>query len=678
MFKKRKLQIMLLIIGVICSGVLFFKFYYIRGPVCNKIVQGETLFPVKKDGHYSYVNQDGIVRIKTYFDHIEPFNDHGVATVNTKRGQAIMDRSCNVIKAYKYEEIYPLKFKGYYEVRVDNHSIIIDEEGNELFKARGFYHQGTNQLVAYNTTEKSAKDENGVQVIIGGTDGLYEYQNGDLTEVLDVNYENATFLSDGFHFYYQEGQEHLFVKNNGTEMIFDDVIDSNGHTAGLPNFNDQFSKGVVLVKRNGQWALLHKSGKLLSDFTYTVNDQKDAFLNDDTIVLIKNGKYGIINLKGEVLLEFMYDDLEIIVDVFEIRNQPRDQYKQNVIIKHGHKWALLNQDLNHITEHAYDKIFNLKKGFAIVTNNGKLGMINRLGEEIIAPVYESINRSENLERVFSNPIAIKENEKWGYVDNQGNQLTDVIYDEVGPSFNNQYVPVSIDDQWAIINTITGEQVTDFLDTTINKYLGNGKFEVDCDDIENCNQTIDIEEKHGFDVVESIQLYPYNVTDNMSYIYNSTSDYHGVFNSNGKSIIDANYDQIFYIRSDYLVYYVATQNNHYQIYNNEGDLISSGDFQDIKELNRKHIGIKINNKWGIINHQGEYIVEPVFNELVEPVSIYTKYESNYIKVRLGDDWGLINGEVGGKISPKFKEFIFAEYNEQVFIKAKNNEGKWQLF
>lgn len=81
---------------------------------------------------------------------------------------------------------------------------------------------------------------------------------------------------------------------------------------------------------------------------------------------------------------------------------------------------------------------------AIIRLEGKFGLINRQGYEIVAPVYDNIH-------LFNKGYAaVSKNGKWTFVNKQGKRLTPLRYDWVG-SFEQGMAAVMIDDQWGLLN-----------------------------------------------------------------------------------------------------------------------------------------------------------------------------------------------------------------------------------
>ncbi len=89
-------------------------------------------------------------------------------------------------------------------------------------------------------------------------------------------------------------------------------------------------------------------------------------------------------------------------------------------------------------------ISQLQEGVAITRLNGRYGMVNAQGYEIISPRFQDIHPFQN------GYAAAKKNGKWGFINKQGQKLSSFRYDWVG-NFENGYAPVNKNGKWGFIN-----------------------------------------------------------------------------------------------------------------------------------------------------------------------------------------------------------------------------------
>ncbi len=119
---------------------------------------------------------------------------------------------------------------------------------------------------------------------------------------------------------------------------------------------------------------------------------------------IKNGKYGLVNNKSRLLLDFLYQDIQVFDNL--------------VFAKKNNKYALLDASGKALTAFKYDE---LKPGWTkdkvlIFKQYGKFGLINYSGTEILKPKFTYIS-------AFKNGIAEVKIYKTAYtIDTKGNKI----------------------------------------------------------------------------------------------------------------------------------------------------------------------------------------------------------------------------------------------------------------
>lgn len=94
------------------------------------------------------------------------------------------------------------------------------------------------------------------------------------------------------------------------------------------------------------------------------------------------------------------------------------------VVKDG-KFGCINSKGEEIVPCRYEWVFPFSEGFASVDMNGKTGFINTKGEETAPCIYDFI-------REFSEGIAIVQAKgKWGAINTEGKVVIPIKYDSVG-------------------------------------------------------------------------------------------------------------------------------------------------------------------------------------------------------------------------------------------------------
>ncbi|MFS0558743.1 WG repeat-containing protein [Brevibacillus sp. 179-C9.3 HS] len=163
------------------------------------------------------------------------------------------------------------------------------------------------------------------------------------------------------------------------------------------------------------WALSDATGKIHARFTLPAHTYLDVFENGVGIVSnSKTRKYGLIDDKGKVIVNYKFDYISSFVDGFA-------RYSK------GGKYGFIDMQGNEVIKAQFDSVGDFKFGRAVASINKKYGMIDRTGKWIIKPQYDAINYlphqryfpSESIQQYSNDPILIKQGDFYGYINIQG-------------------------------------------------------------------------------------------------------------------------------------------------------------------------------------------------------------------------------------------------------------------
>ena len=333
--------------------------------------------------------------------------------------------------------------------------------------------------------------------------------------------------------------------------------------------------------------------------------------------LYENNKYGVIDKKGNILVQPIYDVVEIpnpSKAVFVAYNNGTDS-KTEVLNEKGQKilteysgvkaimfkdtlsevpyeksvlkymaddkYGLIDYKGNKITNAIYDEIESLlyKEGCLIVKKDNKYGIININGKQMVDIEYDLINAdgfySEKTKYKDAGFIVGKKQEdgyKYGYIDAKGNKILDNLYNEISRI-------TTIDDELYLVAAKNGQA---------GIYKGK-------------EQII----KNAYEEIE------YNQSSQLFIIKRSGK--YGLVNKIGNEILKAEYDKIL-IENDNIIadkdsisYYFDKLGNSKN--NEKREKIISTDNQEY------FIIVDENSKYGIRNEAGNIIL-PNENSYIE--------------------------------------------------------------
>lgn len=248
-----------------------------------------------------------------------------------------------------------------------------------------------------------------------------------------------------------------FLYENGEELfpcIFDSIVDVQNYQYEMVNgkytptkkgyftyaYRDN-SKCYAKVKQDGKWGLITMDGKIsipciyddIYEFDYTKTSRMEGPYIDfwdykhEIAVVKKNGKWGLINTKGKVVADFIYEDF-FIPQVHLFFNDIATAKKDGL-------WGFLSKKGKNITPFVYEAvrssylddpqfISTFSDGMAVVKKNGKWGAIDTKGNEKIPFVYDFISSFD------SEAAVVQQDGKRGYINKNGEIIIPVIYDEI--------------------------------------------------------------------------------------------------------------------------------------------------------------------------------------------------------------------------------------------------------
>ena len=308
-----------------------------------------------------------------------------------------------------------------------------------------------------------------------------------------------------------------------------------------------------IVKLGGKYALFDLKGNKVTDFIY------------ENISITNNGKfivsklvderilYGLINNKGEKLLEIIYSDLNEVGDEIYILSDKNRVFIKN--IKDGYLSSI------------YDSVYLINSSNFKVTLKNKTGVINSKGGIIIPLIYNNINAHEDIYIVSKKSPTNKDLN--AILSAKGDVLMEFNSNEIS------YITTDI--------------------VCVNNDLYNFKL----------NKTI---------FKNNNNLY-YLLFDNLI-VYNKDDKY-GILDINGNVIVNAIYDSVSYVNNlDDIEYYDKYNHSGYSNYIEKyecflSEFETNNTYKHDTEVSSL-IAVSIDNKHGYIDKQGNFIIPLIYD------------------------------------------------------------------
>lgn len=214
--------------------------------------------------------------------------------------------------------------------------------------------------------------------------------------------------------------------------------------------------------------------------------------------------------------------------------------------------------------------------FQIVSLNGKFGLKNTLTDQwSIEPVYEAIGWSDNTKEISNQLIGARLNEKWALLTTEGSRVTQHIFVNLSPYFENTFIASKRDSysirlKFGLINT-KGKEIIPF----------------DNDRLDKASNTL-IASKLVGGVKRT-----------------------GVLNLQGKEIIPFEYLSIESINEDRLS--VTDLTAKAALFDMNGEALTSFDYESIQPYKDEYLAVSYYGRKGLIDQNGALIIPPIYKE-----------------------------------------------------------------
>lgn len=284
----------------------------------------------------------------------------------------------------------------------------------------------------------------------------------------------------------------------------------------------QISGDIVAIKKD-KWGIIGLDGTVYSECIYDDIKYCCSASEIDFFIVSKNGKYGLINKKNDIILDFLYNDIiEHSTNYF--------------FLNKGSTWTLVNINTNQQIQFnnekfpGYNNTFKKKK-------EELWGVIDKEGNWIVEPIYEQV---DDFNEGY---VALKLDGLWGYADSNGEIIIPHMFKEADPFYKGTARVIYKGKNWYIDED--GNFVKECLEDYTNRQLrySEGLATFECNDkwgYLNEEKEVVIEPK--YDYVESfseglaVAIVEINKNSyDQKYVY---------INTQGNLVIDDNFDGAF--------------------------------------------------------------------------------------------------------------------------------------
>ncbi len=387
---------------------------------------------------------------------------------------------------------------------------------------------------------------------------------------VNVNYDDGTY-------------DTKVLNEKGEEILTDyDTVEA------IENYDSSnnlwYESGILKVSQNGKYGIIDMNGSILVNCEYDSISALKGVTN--SLLTEKDGKYGIVDNVGSVIINNEYKEIKPISEQYEngyIVVDENDKYgvinytktvalenkyddiKQAYgngkyyIVKEGNDWKIVDTDGNEFISEEYENIVSVNGENAVIEENNKYGVVSIADNKaIINPDYDSISYATGSNYIVS------QDGKYGVMDSNGNKLVDFNYTNI--------VYRSVANFYEATNE---DYTSDLMDTDMNVRLSNVIIS-------------ELNTESGYLKVRQNNEYKY---------YNFRFE-----EREAKDILSSN-----------TLFLSQNEEGKYGFVDRNGNVIVNYIYDDAREQNDYgYASVKKDGLWGAINSRGEVAVAPSYN------------------------------------------------------------------
>ena len=416
----------------------------------DNIPYEKSVLKYKENGKYGLINLSGKKITKPIYDDIQALEyKEGMLTVKQNDKFGIININGDEIIKVKYDGIQADQYS-----LNENHNkkagFIVSIKTNDGYKFGYINYKGKTLLeTEYNEIARInyINDDESVYLVAfkNGQAGLFKNKSKVLeNEYEDIQFDNINNLLilqrngkqgvsdlDGKKIIQLEYDNIIITGNSINAQKGDKVTVFNSEGEKLKNSNfisvlETDNKNYfITIDKNENYGVIDKDDNVIIDNKYTFID----YLFDNYFVAQNEQKIGIVDDKGKEVIKFDYDVLQKIegTDLFQgIKNENIDLIDKNM------KKILTMKNAQIDIKENYIKIYNSEDRKYLKYDGKEVSNINVIKEAKL--------------------FAKKSNNKWGFVDKNGNIKIQYTYDMVTELNEYGYAGIKLNGKWGVINS----------------------------------------------------------------------------------------------------------------------------------------------------------------------------------------------------------------------------------
>lgn len=383
------------------------------------------------------------------------------------------------------------------------------------------------------------------------------------------------------------------------------------------------------------------------------NDEKVIAINYFSVYT--DGKWGVIDSNGNTIVEPTYSDMiqipdktkPVFVCTYDV-NYNDNTYKTKVINDKNKELFNNYEMVETIQNNDIDNNLWYESNILKVKKDGKYGVINLDGKEVIACEYDSI---EALKGVTNSLITTKDGKK-GLIDNSGSIIIANEYKNIESLTNRYedgYIVENNDGKFGVVN-YNKKVALECKYESIKNIIGTGTYVV------KESGTLKIVNAEGQTYLENKYTDIKDINEESVIVKQQNS--YGIAKLSGEEIVKPNYQELTYLFSNY---YIAKKDNKYGIINTNNETVVDFNYTNMtyREVADFIEATKSAEETDIIDREMNVKVTGIISEVNE--------EKGYVKIRVSDQYKYYNF--------KFEEKKVSEILKSNTLFLDKKDGKY---
>lgn len=395
-----------------------------------------------------------------------------------------------------------------------------------------------------------------------------------------------------------------------------------------------------------------------------LKERKETTKEYEYFALYSQNKWGVINQDGNEVINPSYQEMIIIPDktkdvflcTYDV-DEDNGTYKTKAIncnneeILTGYEQIEAFENIDENDNVWYEE--NILK----VKKNGKYGIIDLIGKELLPTEYDEITVLEGIE----NSIIIKKDGKVGLVNDVGNIIIDCDKNEIkaiGDSYKNGYITVDNQGKYGVVSATKKKILENKYDDIKQVALDEYYLVKENDKQELINSKGEIILEDGFDDIKSITTNGIIFTQNELY---------GEMNLTKEITLEIKYQDL---KEAYDGIYIAKQDGKYGIIDNIGNILIPYEYQEMTYNKKANLFFAENSEYNTA------IIDNEYNIKVDGILSEINTEKEYIRMRIGDEYKYYNlkgEEISNTIAlSENTMFLSKKQGKYGYVDKKGNE------